>query len=109
MALDIRQGRHPGSIFRMVPDLRGLLVPGRRQIRLLRALQVLVRRQAVPQYEPHGGVPRRECFGRVPGGPGPVSARSDQGPHADNPPTICAQLAPGMEQDCGQGGHRWSV
>ena len=81
-------------------DLHRLLLPRRRQIRRLRSLQVLLRREALPQHPPNNRLPRRLSNRRIHRRHLPVSLRSHQSPHADHPAALRQQPPRGLEQDC---------
>jgi hypothetical protein len=75
------------------PNLRRLLLPRRRKIRRLRSLQILLRRETLPQYPPNNRLPRRIRNSRIHRRHLPVSLRSDQSPHANDSPALRQQPA----------------
>jgi hypothetical protein len=71
--------------------LRRLLLPRRRQIRRLRSLQILLRREALPRRAPNNRLPRCLRDRRIHRRHLPVSLRSNQSPHADHPAALRQQ------------------
>ena len=106
LAQHLQSRRDPRRFLRLVAHLRGLLVPRRGQVRLLRSVQVHLRRQNVPQRQQDGRVPRGVRLGRVPRRHRAVSVGGDQGEDADDYPSVREHPAGRMGQGDGQGGHR---
>lgn len=109
LALHLRQGRSARRLLRVVADVRRLQLPGRRQVRLLRGLQVPVRREVVPQCQQDGRVPWRQRQRRVPGRHGPVSVGGGQGAHADDAAAVRGEYEGGREEGRSEGGCGWVV
>lgn len=109
LAVDIRQRRSPRRLLRMVPHVGWVQFPGHGQVRVLRGIQTHLRRQRVPQLEPHTGLPRGQRQCRVHRRHLPLPFRGDQGAHADDATTIRQHAAPGLVQGRREGRHRRSL
>lgn len=106
LARHLRQRRPPRRLLRLVPHLRRLLLPRRRQIRLLRALQEPLRRENIPERQQDRRLPRRLGQRRVPGRYGTLSLRGDQGEDADDGAAVC-EYVKGRVGEGGEEGGVW--
>lgn len=115
---DLPTRRLTRSLLWVVTYIHRVLVPGRRQIRILRGLQISVWRPIGAECEQDGRVPRRVGKCRVLGRHCVVSPRGNQSAHADgkcagwcqprylfadlsvglDTTTLCAYTPRGMEQ-----------
>lgn len=97
LAHHLRERRPARRLLRLVPHLRRLLLPRRRQIRFLRDLQEPVRREMVPQCQQNGRLPWSLGLRRIVGRPGPVSVRGRQSQDADDRAAVCIYVAGRVE------------
>lgn len=97
---NLRQRRPPRRFLRLDAHFYRLLLPGRGQVRLLRDLQVLLRRTTFPRREQDGRILGCVCVGRVLSRSGAVSVRGAQGEDADYDSAICVDVEGGLGEGC---------
>ena len=95
------QRRPPRRLLWMGPHLRRLFLPGSRKIRRLRGLQILLRRETLPQQPANHRLPRRQRDGRVHRRYLPLPFRSHQSPYADHAAALRPRAARGVVESRG--------